>query len=88
MLAEAATAVLLVLLRPQAVPAGAAWSGLLLAGGICLSTALLQAPRHRELGLGFDGCAHRFLVLSNRVRTALWSARGLFVLCMAGRFMA
>src|SRR5918997_4751331 len=39
MLAEAATSILLVIIRPQAIPAGAAWTGLLLVACIWLSTA-------------------------------------------------
>jgi hypothetical protein len=50
---------------------------------IWLSTALLQSPRHRELGGGFDAASYRFLVASNWLRTACWSARGLVVLWMA-----
>lgn len=85
MLAEAATSVLLIIARPQAIPAGAAWTGLLLVAGIWLSTALLQAPHHRYLGRGFDASSHRFLVTSNWLRTILWSIRGLLVLWMAAR---
>ena len=87
MLTEAATAILLPFIRPEAVPAAAAWTGLLLLAGIWLSTALLQSPRHRDLGGGFDACTHRFLVASNWLRTVLWSARGLLVLWMAARVM-
>jgi hypothetical protein len=58
------------------------WTGLLLVAGIWLSTALFQAPRHTILGRGFDPAAHRFLVSSNRLRTVLWSLRGLVVLCV------
>lgn len=47
------------------------------------STALLQAPRHRTFGLGFDPGSHRFLVASNWARTAAWSARGGVVLARA-----
>jgi hypothetical protein len=54
MLLEAATALALPFLRPPGVPASLVW----------LSTALLQVPRHRALGLGFDPRAHRLLVLS------------------------
>ena len=83
MLVEAATAVALVLAPPAGVPPWLAATGLVLLAVIWLSTALLQAPRHRELGLGFDAASHRFLVASNWLRTACWSARGLVVLWMA-----
>lgn len=83
MLLEASTAVLLVFLRPNGVPAFAAWLGLFLVAVIWLSTAALQVPRHRVLGAGFDFSAHRFLVASNWVRTLCWSLRGVLVLWMA-----
>ena len=87
MLVEAATAVLLVLRRPDGVPAFPAWTGLLLLAGVWLSTALLQSPQHKRLSLGFDHRSHRFLVASNWARTALWSLRGPLVLWMAARAM-
>ena len=83
MLVEAATAVALVLGPPPGVSSWLATIGFVLLAVIWLSTALLQAPRHRELGLGFDAASHRFLVASNWLRTACWSARGLVVLRMA-----
>lgn len=87
MLVEAATAALLLFIRPEAVPEIAAWAGLLLLAGVWVSTAMLQSPRHRDLGGGFDTSAHRFLVVSNWIRTVLWSARGLLVLWMAAHVM-
>ena len=85
MLAEAATAVALVLRPPAGVSLWLAATGLVLLAAIWLSTALLQAPRHRELGGGFDAASHRFLVASNWLRTACWSARGIVVLWMAAK---
>jgi hypothetical protein len=85
MLAEAATAVALVLGPPAGVSLWLAATGLVLLAAIWLSTALLQAPRHRELGGGFDVTSHRFLVASNWLRTACWSARGIVVLWMAAK---
>ena len=82
MLLEAVTAVALAIWTPSWISASLAWTGLLLVGGIWLSTALLQVPRHTTLGRGFDPAAHRFLVSSNWLRTVLWSLRGLVVLCM------
>jgi hypothetical protein len=82
MLLEAATAVLLIFLRPPAVPASAAWAGLALLAVVWASTALLQVPRHRTLGTGFDMAAWRALVLTNWVRTAAWTLRGALVLWM------
>ena len=85
MLIEAATTLALFLGPPAGVPVWLAAAGLALLAVIWLSTALLQAPRHRELGAGFDQASHRFLVASNWLRTACWSARGLVVLWMAAK---
>lgn len=85
MLTEAATAVLLVFFRPAGVPEYLVWTGLMLLAVVWASTAVLQVPRHRALGRGFDKAAWRTLVLSNWVRTAAWSLRGMLVLLMAAR---
>lgn len=85
MLTEAATTFALFLDPPAGVPVWLAATGLTLLAVIWLSTALLQAPRHREFGAGFDAASHRFLVASNWLRTACWSARGLVVLWMAAK---
>jgi hypothetical protein len=85
MLVEAATALLLVFHRPAEVPLWAALVGLALVGMIWASTALLQVPRHRALGSGFDRAALSGLVLTNWLRTAAWSVRGALVLWMAAR---
>ena len=88
MLLEASTAVLLLFVRPESVPATLAWIGAVLLAVVWLSTALLQVPRHTALGFGFDAEAHRFLVLSNWTRTIAWSLRGLIVLWMTARTMS
>ncbi len=75
MLVEAATAVALPFSHPSGVPAALAWTGLALPAFVWLSTALLQGPCHRALGLGFDLRAHRLLMLSDWVRTAAWHRR-------------
>ena len=61
--------------------------GLAVAGGVCvallwLSTALVQVPLHRRLCDGFDADAHRQLIATNWVRTALWSARSVIALLL------
>lgn len=63
----------------EAAPLDGWTAGLNLVGlaGIWLSTALLQVPAHRRLERRFDARAHRRLVDTNWVRTALWSARTL-----------
>ncbi len=60
-----------------------ALTGLALLATVWLSTALLQSPRHRELGAGFDPASHRSLVASSWLRTGCWSARALVMLWMA-----
>ena len=82
MLAEAATAILLLLFRPTGVPALLLWIGAALLAVVWASTALLQVPRHTRLGLGFDEAAHRELVATNWVRTVAWTLRGILVLVM------
>lgn len=49
--------------------------GLGLLGIIWLSTALVQAPAHGRLSVGFDERVHRWLVHTNWVRTVAWLAR-------------
>ena len=80
MLLEAATTVLLVPLRPESVTLWQALLGVVLLAVAWLSTYFLQVPCHRVLGNGFDAAAHRFLVRSNWLRTAAWSARGVLLL--------
>ncbi|MGI9049522.1 MAG: hypothetical protein ACR2GU_09155 [Rubrobacteraceae bacterium] len=82
MLLEAATTGLLILARPGPVPIYLPLAGAILLTVVWISTAFLQVPGHRTLGLGFDLRAHHFLVASNWVRTAAWSARGILVLWM------
>jgi hypothetical protein len=87
MLAEAATALLLVFRRPAEIPSWSALVGLALVGMIWASTALLQVPRHTALGSGFDRAALSGLVLTNWLRTAAWSVRGALVLWMTARVL-
>jgi hypothetical protein len=82
MVVEALTTVALLLWPPDGVSVGQAALGLGLLAGVWASTALLQAPRHRELARGFDEGVHRALVVGNRVRTAAWTARGAVVIWM------
>lgn len=77
MLAEAAAALALAFARPPAVPAWAAWTGLVLLAAIWLSTFLVQVPLHGTLAGGFDADAHARLVATNWFRTAAWTARAL-----------
>ena len=87
MLVEAATAVALVIRAPQGVPFSLPLTGLVLLAVVWLSTAFLQSPQHTVLGRGFVADSHRFLVLSNWVRTVCWTARGVVVLLMTASLL-
>ena len=80
MLIEAKTGLLLLLFPAPGLPPWPLWLGLALIAAIWLSTFALQVPRHRDLERGFDAGAHRSLVGTNWIRTALWSLRGALVL--------
>lgn len=82
MAAEAATAAVLLVRRPEGVAAGLAWAGAVALAVVWLSTALLQIPRHRRLSAGWDAAAARGLVTTSVVRTAAWTARAGLVLAM------
>ncbi len=84
---ELGTAVALLWLRPAAVPAWMVWTGLALVGVVWVSTAVVQVPLHATLSAGFDGDAHARLVVSNWIRTAVWSVRAGLVLWMTGLLM-
>lgn len=88
MLFEIGTAGLLALgARPEGLPAWAAWAGFGLVLGVWASTFFLQVPMHNALFSGFDAGAHRFLVQSNWLRTALWSLKSALGLWMLALFM-
>lgn len=78
MLAEAATALVLLAVDPSVLTA----VGAVLLGVVWLSTALVQVPLHRRLERGFDADAHRRLVRSNAVRTAAWTGRAAIALAL------
>ncbi|MDP8974163.1 MAG: hypothetical protein M3N45_13605 [Actinomycetota bacterium] len=71
------TGVLLLFVRPPQVPLWAVVVGLGLFAVIAVSTALFQAPQHQALSGGFDRGAYEFLLSTNWIRTAAWSAYGI-----------
>jgi hypothetical protein len=87
MLVEAGTAVALVLRPPEGVSFSLPLLGLVLLAVVWLSTGFLQSPQHGVLGRGFAAASHRFLVASNWLRTACWTARGLLVLLMTAALL-
>lgn len=78
------------LMLAEAATAAALWLGGLRAAGFSaslallaiawVSTAFVQVPLHRRLAAGYAAGAHRWLVRSNWLRTAAWSARAALVL--------
>lgn len=86
MLIEAATAVWLVVMTPEGVPAWSVWVGLALVLAIWAMTATVQGPAHQRLAKRFDAKLHRLLVRSNWFRTIMWSARGVIALIMLGSY--
>jgi hypothetical protein len=83
MLVEAASALVLLGVRPTAIPASWAWIGIVLLGIVWISTVFVQVPQHRSLARGFDDGVHRALVAGNWIRTIAWSARSVLALAMA-----
>lgn len=80
MFAELVTGALLFAVRPPglSLPVLVVAFGLLLVNW--LSTWLVQIPLHERLGRRFDPATVRRLVLTNWVRTAAWTVRGVLVL--------
>jgi hypothetical protein len=87
MLLELLTAVWLVVRPPPGVNPVVPWVGLALVGLLWLSTGLVQVPLHETLRAGFQPDAWRRLVVTNLLRTALWTGRGGLVLFMLWRAM-
>ncbi len=85
MLVELVTAVWLVVDRPEVLSARMAWAGLALVGVIWASTAVLQVPMHNQLASGYDVRAHGWLVTSNWIRTAAWTARAVAMVVVLAR---
>jgi hypothetical protein len=84
MLVELGTAIWLVYAYPDVRFLWPWWNlGLLAVAWV--STFLLQVPQHRRLTQGFDVQAHRHLVMTNWLRTLVWSGRGLLVLWALGQ---
>ncbi|MBL8863088.1 MAG: hypothetical protein JNK02_13920 [Planctomycetes bacterium] len=84
MLAEVASALLLLAAPPSHVAPWLPVLGALLVLAVWVSTAVLQVPMHRRLEAGWDPRAHRLLVRSNWLRTGLWTARAGVALAIAG----
>ncbi len=76
-LSDGVTALILLFDRPATMSGLNAWVAAGLLGVALLSTVLVQVPLHAQLAKHHDAeTAHR-LIVSNWVRTAAWSARGM-----------
>lgn len=82
MLLEASTAVGLLVMRPEALPAWMLWLGFAFLLVNWVSTATLQGPMHQRLAQRFDEALVRRLVATNWIRTIAWSARAVLALAM------
>jgi hypothetical protein len=76
MVLELVTAVWLVLHPPPGVNPLVLGVGLALVVALWLSTFFLQVPLHESLRTGFQPDVWRRLVVTNLLRTALWTGRG------------
>ena len=77
MAAEGATALILLVKRPDIMSSLSAWVAAALLGVALASTVLLQVPLHERLATGDDDHAARQLIKTNWIRTVAWTARGL-----------
>jgi hypothetical protein len=87
MLAEVVTSVLLFAVRPAglSLPVLGVAFGLLAVNW--LSTWLVQIPLHEQLGRRFEADTLGRLVLTNWVRTAAWTLRGVLVLWLTAELL-
>jgi hypothetical protein len=80
MMIQLLTAVGLVSVRPSFVSALMSGAFLGLSAAVFFVTAFFSVPAHQELSLGFQDGPHQTLVVTNWIRTVLWSAHS--VLCL------
>ena len=80
MLAELGTAAYFAFVNYEPVDRRLFWFGLLLVLIIWVSTVFVQSPIHGHLAEKFDADAARRLILTNWLRTFLWTIRGAIVL--------
>ncbi|MBS0198349.1 MAG: hypothetical protein JSR77_16475 [Planctomycetes bacterium] len=80
MLIEAASALTIVFLPSPSTPLR--WFGLFLLAAVWASTFFIQVPLHTALSQGFETVVWRRLVVTNWVRTVVWSVRGMLALAL------
>lgn len=71
--AQGATVVLLLFVRPSAVPVALVLVDGALAAATVVATLALAIPEHQRLAEGFDRHVHRRLVTTNWIRTFAWT---------------
>lgn len=79
MAVEGATALVLLVRRPDTMSASSAWVAAVLLGIALASTVLIQVPQHSKLAIGHDAAVVRDLLRFNWIRTAAWTARGVLL---------
>lgn len=79
MAAEGVTALILLVDRPETMPAWSAWVAAALLGVALTSTVMVQVPLHAQLAERHDGRDAAQLIASNWVRTLAWTVRGLLL---------
>jgi hypothetical protein len=82
MLAELVAAAVLLVSRPEAIPAWAAWLGIGLVAISWAVTMALSVPAHERLSARYDAAALARLVRTNWIRTAAWTGHGALALWM------
>lgn len=87
MIVELGAAGLLVLAPPPGIPRAFALAGFALAALTWAATFFVSVPLHNRLAAGWDPAAHRALVATNWLRTALWSGHGLIAVEMVRRLL-
>ncbi len=84
---EALTAAWLLVEPPAGVDPVWPLLGMALVGLIWVTTLAVHVPLHRRLSVRFEAALVRRLVVSNWIRTLLWTARGLLILGIVGSLL-
>lgn len=80
MLGELAFATVWIFEPVAVVPRHVAWAGATLAVAAWVVTMFVSVPQHAILARGFDARALQVLVVTNWLRTAVWTLRGAILL--------
>ncbi len=82
MILEVLTALFLIGLSPTALFTKLAAINFVLLIIIWLSTCIFQVQQHQKLSVHYSKKIHHLLLSTNWIRTVLWSARGLLLICL------